>query len=502
MKCGFRIGLIIISLLFLILMVLSGTTTQSLLSDSKGDFTGVFRPSIGNWYIINQVPTAKFTANTTQGQAPLAVQFTDQSVITGITSYTWDINNDGVTEYTTKNPVHTYPTAGTYTVKHSVTNTSGSDSEIKTNYIQVSTLQSAECYGAEACNPTGNPIGGGAGYTNLISQTNPNVKYVVSTKDQLLTALKSAKSGEIIFVPETANIDMTGVYGTHIPAGVTLASNRGSNGSVGGRIFTGAGQPAGWGASISMLEINGNNVRITGLRLEGNEKSKVFTGYEGTFGVFSYGFTGVEIDNNEIWGFGQADVTVGMPNDAGSNTTQQAALAATEIGSTIMNVHHNYLHHSQIEAEGYGVNVVRGSALIKANLFDYTRHAIADDGFDWNGYEATYNVYIGSNAYSHIFDVHGQNGGMGGKAGNTYRIVHNTFLSNTSHAIFIRGVPLNNALITLNIMNNCYETTGDLCWGDPPNAVQQYNSVGNITMMNNIIDGKYVSGSQILNEIP
>jgi hypothetical protein len=101
--------------------------------------------------------------------------------------------------------------------------------------------------------------------------------------------------------------------------------------------------------------------------------------------------------------------------------------------------------------------------------------------------------------------VHGQNvqnGGLGGKAGNTYRIVHNTFLSNTSHAIFIRGVPINNALITLNIMNNCYETTGDLCWGDPPNAVQQYNSVGNITMMNNIIDGKYVSGSQILNEIP
>jgi len=387
-------------------------------------------------------------------------------------------------------------------VNLTVTGSGGTDSEIKTNYIKVDTLPSTECYGAEACNPTGNPIGGGAGYTNIISQTNPNVKYVVSTKDQLLTALESVKSGEIIYVPETANIDMTGVWGTHIPAGVTLASNRGYNGSAGGRIFTISNQPGGWGASISMLEINGNNVRITGLRLEGSEKSKVFTGYQGTFGVFSVDHTGIEIDNNEIWGFGQADITVTMSNDAASNTTQKNALAAPEIGSTIMNVHHNYLHHSQIEAEGYGVNVARGSALVKANLFDYTRHAISDDGYDWNGYEATYNVYIGSNAYSHIFDVHGQNGGMGGKAGNTYRIAHNTFLSNTSHAIFIRGVPINDALITLNIMNNCYETTGDLCWGDPPNAVQQYNSVGNITMMNNIIDGKYVSGSQILNEIP
>jgi hypothetical protein len=363
-------------------------------------------------------------------------------------------------------------------------------------------ILSDECFGAEECNSTGNPIGGGAGYSDIITENDPRVIYVASTKDQLLTQLASANLGEVIYVPETANIDLTGIWGTNIPERVTLASNRGYNGSAGGRIFTMSDQPAGWGASISMLVVNGNNVRITGLRLEGDETSKVFAGYEGTFGIFSYGFTGVEVDNNEIWGFGQADVTEGMYDDAASNTIQKNALAATEIGSTIMNVHHNFLHHSQIEAEGYGVNVVRGSALVKANLFDTTRHAIAAGGYDWEGYEATYNVYIGSNAYSHIFDVHGQNGGMGGIAGNTYRIVHNTFLSNTSHAIFIRGVPINDVLITLNRMNNCYETTGDLCWGDPPNAVQQYNSTGNITMFDNMIDGVYVSGPQILNEVP
>jgi hypothetical protein len=375
-------------------------------------------------------------------------------------------------------------------------------SSTTTSTSTTSTTSTTICFGAEECNPTGDPIGGGANYSDIITQTNPNITYIVSTKAQLLSALSNASSGNIIFVPENASINLSGTWGTQVPAGVTLASNRGFNGSIGGRVFGyNTNNPGGWGESISMLVITGNNVRITGLRLEGSETGKVYSGYEGTFGVFDYGHTGVEIDNNEIWGWGQAAVTEWMGNDASSNATQIAALATEEIGSGIINIHHNYIHHCQIEAEGYGVNVVRGSALVKANLFDYTRHAIAAGGYDWEGYEATYNVYIGSNAYSHIFDVHGQNGGMGGIAGNTYRIVHNTFLSNTSHAIFIRGVPINDALITLNRMNNCYETTGDLCWGDPPNAVQQYNSTGHITMLDNIIDGAYVAGPQILNEI-
>ncbi len=65
------------------------------------------------------------------------MRFTDQSVTTGTSSYQWDIDNDGKTDYTTKNPSHTYPAAGNYTVKLTVTNAAGSDTEIKTNYITV-----------------------------------------------------------------------------------------------------------------------------------------------------------------------------------------------------------------------------------------------------------------------------------------------------------------------------------------------------------------------------
>jgi len=83
-------------------------------------------------------PTAQFTANTLQGKAPLTVQFTDQSVSAGTATYAWDMNNDGIAEYSTRNPVHSYQSAGLYTVRLTVTNKDGSDSEIKTNYIQVS----------------------------------------------------------------------------------------------------------------------------------------------------------------------------------------------------------------------------------------------------------------------------------------------------------------------------------------------------------------------------
>ena len=83
-------------------------------------------------------PAAQFTANTLQGKAPLTVQFTDQSVSAGPATYSWDINNDGISEYSTQNPVHSYQSAGIYSVKLTVTNNDGTASEIKTNYIQVS----------------------------------------------------------------------------------------------------------------------------------------------------------------------------------------------------------------------------------------------------------------------------------------------------------------------------------------------------------------------------
>ena len=82
----------------------------------------------------SSAPVANFTANVTAGETPLAVQFTDTS--TGSpTSWAWDFGDN--TTSAEQNPVHTYSTAGTYSVNLTVTNAAGSDTEIKTDYITV-----------------------------------------------------------------------------------------------------------------------------------------------------------------------------------------------------------------------------------------------------------------------------------------------------------------------------------------------------------------------------
>ena len=80
-------------------------------------------------------PVANFTANTTSGTAPLTVQFTDISA--NATSWAWDFNNDGTVDSTEQNPAYTYSKAGIYSVNLTVSNAGGSNSEVKTEYITV-----------------------------------------------------------------------------------------------------------------------------------------------------------------------------------------------------------------------------------------------------------------------------------------------------------------------------------------------------------------------------
>ena len=77
-------------------------------------------------------PSANFTVNTTNGFAPLSVQFNDTS--TGNpTSWNWNFG-DGQTS-TVQNPTHTYNTVGAYNVTLNTSNSDGSNSMTKTNYI-------------------------------------------------------------------------------------------------------------------------------------------------------------------------------------------------------------------------------------------------------------------------------------------------------------------------------------------------------------------------------
>ena len=79
-------------------------------------------------------PVAKFTTNVSEGYAPLTVQFNDNSE--NAVSFNWDFG-DGATS-TDKDSIHTYSTAGIYTVNLTVSNENGSDSKSATiNVLEI-----------------------------------------------------------------------------------------------------------------------------------------------------------------------------------------------------------------------------------------------------------------------------------------------------------------------------------------------------------------------------
>ena len=79
-------------------------------------------------------PTANFSGTPTTGLAPLTVAFTDASSVSA-TSFSWSFGDGGTS--TLENPTHTYSAVGSYTVSLTVNDAIGSDTESKTNYIQV-----------------------------------------------------------------------------------------------------------------------------------------------------------------------------------------------------------------------------------------------------------------------------------------------------------------------------------------------------------------------------
>jgi PKD repeat protein len=84
--------------------------------------------------VRDALPVAAFSGTPTTGTVPLNVSFSDAS--TGvITSYLWNFGD--TTTSTLKNPSHNYTAAGTYTVKLTVSNSGGSNTITKRNYITV-----------------------------------------------------------------------------------------------------------------------------------------------------------------------------------------------------------------------------------------------------------------------------------------------------------------------------------------------------------------------------
>lgn len=287
-----------------------------------------------------------------------------------------------------------------------------------------------ETFGAEH-NPTGNPIGGGAGYADRVARRD----HTARTYDELRQALEEAQAGEVVFLPDDVEIDMSERERLSVPGGVTVAGMRGVDDSPGALLFSDTPRTPGIFSSA------GDFGRITGLRIRGPFDGRERTPFSSRgLRVRHYGF---EIDNCELSAFSSAAISVGGQGHS-------------------LYVHHNHIHHNQRNGLGYGVSLGRVFVLIEANHFDWCRHHIASSGSPGSGYEARYNV-CGEDANSHLFDMHGgrDRGDRTQIAGDWLNIHHNTFRSDR-RSIGIRGLPSQGARIHHNWFLN----------PDPENAVR------------------------------
>jgi len=314
-------------------------------------------------------------------------------------------------------------------------------------------------YGAQA-DEVG-PIGGGKGYTRIVTQGDFEVKNL----DELLDALAKAKPGQTVFIPGETEIDLTArVYieklVLEIPAGVTLAGNRGQDGSAGALICSDALgyviRPPGGGDRTSevkpLISPKGADVRITGLRIRGPNPKRYLDHFHRSFAEklpdgkrrghdYYYQFPvsrgivaeqpDLEVDNCEISAFSHNGVFI--------------------VSGDGHHIHHNFIHHCQYQGLGYGVSHDKGSSVIERNLFDFNRHSIAGTGHPDSGYVARHNVELGT-SLAHCFDMHGGGGRRQDRsliAGKTIRIHNNTFRA-PAMPVFIRGVPENDCEVFRN----------------------------------------------------
>jgi len=310
----------------------------------------------------------------------------------------------------------------------------------KTDVSLAQVAPPAECFGAEECNPTGSPIGGGAGYNDIITVSDPRIACTATTKAQLTSCVATAASGTVIFIPGDKEIDISNTQLT-IPAGVTLASDRGYAGSLGGKIYQ-TSNSGGWGSS--MIKANGPNVRITGLRIEGPYKET--SAPVQAIGLMS-GYKNFTVDNCEVFGFSWAGILIYGLSGGGASDAYGY-------------IHHNNIHHCRMGGLGYGVGVSENStALIEANKFDYCREAVSHSGRLGDSYEFRYN-WLGATfceAHPHaIIDAHGTTLSPNQIiAGKWLKIHHNTFNCNTCFAVGISGTPQEGIYIDHNrVMHN------------------------------------------------
>lgn len=307
----------------------------------------------------------------------------------------------------------------------------------------------------------------------------------------LIGALTSSNPEQIVELCDV-DIDLTGHVGIAIGDNRSLIASpacaRGPR-SLGPRVFVTDKRN-----SVSALfEIQGDNVRISGFRLQGptEDIGKGDDVLEKAILIYPVGganptspIRNIEISNMEIFHWSGVGIAV---NDI-IEFAERGRLFNTNPNA--VRIRENFMHHNRhAGGNGYGVDVSRGAyALIERNVFDENRHAIAggsknDNGPDYSGYTVRDNLILAGGGehcsehwawgatgwtnlwprcwQTHQIDMHGdQNAWYSdanwqcGTAGETMIIERNTILYTAGNAIKIRGNPLDKVVVDHNIFSH------------------------------------------------
>jgi len=259
----------------------------------------------------------------------------------------------------------------------------------------------------------GAAMGGGSRYARTVTRSDANI--VARTASELVDGLSAASAGEVVFVPGDEQIDLGGRK-IEVPAGVTLASNRGVNGAPGALLYT--------DQEVNDSLFVRENARFTGLQVRGpHPGSDTSSGGSNANAIRCTG--DCEIDNNDVWGFSLCAVAV-------------------QYGSRA-HVHHNVIRENNRDGLGYGVWVDAADPIIEYNFFHHNRHSVAESS-DPGSYTCRYNHFSPTEVL-HNIDMHAPCGDRYDVHNNVVETVRREWDGNVNHIVSVRDAPNDMALI-------------------------------------------------------
>ncbi len=308
------------------------------------------------------------------------------------------------------------------------------------------------------------------------SDADPTSGFVrVTDKGSLLAAMAQVQQiaqqngaawGSVIKVIDTektidltenpAEVDFAGVFhNLAVPTGVTIRGDR--RGISNGPLILGNYKDPTYFNGDRLVQIEGDYVRITGLRLQGPSGTQATWPTTGGIVIgdplLSAPHQPIEtlIDHNELFDWPNEAV---MPFGSDHNGTScEGRQLVTSVNNA--RIERNFIHHNAEIQLGYGVSVSDGGgATILGNTFFYNRHAITSDATTGDQYSAWDNLVLSrvplqckySCEAEQDFDVHGTQGPFGdqhdgGWAGDYAEIAWNTFLGSNRINFTLRGQP-------------------------------------------------------------